>query len=203
VKGYLFLTTDRIGKRMIEEAERTGRIKPGDTLIEPTSGNTGIGLALAAALKGYRMIITLPEKMSQEKVDVLKGLGAEIIRTPTEAAWDAPESHIGVAKRLNAEIPNSHILDQVPIHWPNNYQYTNTANPLAHYDQTAEEILEQCGGKAGCSGYFCRNGRHLDRNRPKVEGKGPGNRRCRSRPLRLDSCPSRRGQQDRHHNLRR
>lgn len=100
---------------MIEEAERTGRIKPGDTLIEPTSGNTGIGLALAAALKGYRMIITLPEKMSQEKVDVLKGLGAEIIRTPTEAAWDAPESHIGVAKRLNAEIPNSHILDQVQL----------------------------------------------------------------------------------------
>ena len=100
---------------MIEEAERTGRIKPGDTLIEPTSGNTGIGLALAAALKGYRMIITLPEKMSQEKVDVLKGLGAEIIRAPSEAAWDAPESHIGVAKRLNAEIPNSHILDQVQL----------------------------------------------------------------------------------------
>lgn len=73
----------------------------------------GIGLALAAALKGYRMIITLPEKMSKEKVDVLKALGAEIIRTPTEAAWDSPESHIGVAKRLNEEIPNSHILDQV------------------------------------------------------------------------------------------
>jgi hypothetical protein len=74
---------------------------------------TGIGLALAAALKGYRMIITLPEKMSQEKVDVLKALGAEIIRTPTEAAFDSPESHIGVALRLNKEIPNSHILDQV------------------------------------------------------------------------------------------
>jgi cystathionine beta-synthase len=128
---------DRIGKRMIADAELSGRLKPGDTLIEPTSGNTGIGLALAAALKGYRMIITLPEKMSQEKVDVLKALGAEIIRTPTEAAWDSPDSHIGVAKRLNAEIKNSHILDQ----------YGNPSNPLAHYDGTAEEILNQCDGK--------------------------------------------------------
>ncbi|CAK4640306.1 unnamed protein product, partial [Aphanomyces euteiches] len=128
---------DRIGKRMIEDAIASGRIKPGDTLIEPTSGNTGIGLALAAAIYGFRMIITLPEKMSQEKVDVLKALGAEIIRTPTEAAWDSPESHIGVANRLNKEIKNSHILDQ----------YANPSNPLAHYDQTAEEILEATGGQ--------------------------------------------------------
>jgi len=128
---------DRIGLRMIVDAERSGRIKPGDTLIEPTSGNTGIGLALAAAVKGYKMIITLPEKMSQEKVDVLKALGAQIIRTPTEAAFDSPESHIGVAKKLNAQIPNSHILDQ----------YANPSNPLAHYDGTAEEIYEQCEGK--------------------------------------------------------
>lgn len=128
---------DRIGRRMVEDAEQAGRIKLGDTLIEPTSGNTGIGLALAAAVKGYKMVITLPEKMSQEKVDVLKGLGAEIHRTPTEAAWDSPESHIGVAKALNASIPNSHILDQ----------YGNPSNPLAHYDQTAEEILYSCDGK--------------------------------------------------------
>jgi len=128
---------DRIGRRMVEDAEKSGRIKKGDTLIEPTSGNTGIGLALSAAVKGYKMIITLPEKMSQEKVDVLKALGAQIIRTPTEAAWDSPESHIGVARRLNKEIPNSHILDQ----------YTNPSNPLAHYDGTAEEIIEQCDGK--------------------------------------------------------
>jgi len=128
---------DRIGLRMIEDAEASGRIKPGDTLIEPTSGNTGIGLALAAAIKGYKMIITLPEKMSQEKVDVLKALGAQIIRTPTEAAFDSPESHIGVAKKLNKEIPNSHILDQ----------YANPSNPLAHYEGTAEEMLAQCDGK--------------------------------------------------------
>jgi len=128
---------DRIGKRMIQDAEKSGRIKKGDTLIEPTSGNTGIGMALTAALMGYRMIITLPEKMSQEKVDVLKALGAEIIRTPTEAAFDSPDSHIGVAKRLNAEIKDSHILDQ----------YANMSNPLAHYEGTADELIYQTDGK--------------------------------------------------------
>lgn len=128
---------DRIGVRMVEDAELSGRLKPGDTLIEPTSGNTGIGLALAAAVKGYRCIIVMPEKMSKEKVDVLKALGAEIVRTPTSASFDSPESHIGVARRLMNEIPRSHILDQ----------YRNPSNPIAHYDGTAEEILEACGGK--------------------------------------------------------
>ena len=123
---------DRIGKNMVEKAEEEGRIKPGDTLIEPTSGNTGIGMAIVAAVKGYRMIITMPEKMSKEKEVVLKALGAEIVRTPTEAAWDAPESHIEVAKKLQSEIPNSHILDQ----------YANSANPDAHYTETAQEILD-------------------------------------------------------------
>ena len=126
---------DRIGKNMIEDAEKSGRIKPGDTLIEPTSGNTGIGMALAAAVKGYKMIITMPEKMSREKENTLKALGAEIVRTPTEAAWDAPESHIGVAKKLQQEIKNSHILDQ----------YSNNANPDAHYMNTAEEIINDMG----------------------------------------------------------
>ncbi|KIW89282.1 cystathionine beta-synthase [Cladophialophora bantiana CBS 173.52] len=131
---------DRIALRMIEEAEKSGRIKPGDTLIEPTSGNTGIGLALVAALKGYRTIITLPEKMSAEKVAVLKALNATIIRTPTQAAFDSPESHIGVAKRLEKEIPNAHILDQ----------YGNPDNPLAHELGTAEEIWQQTKGKVTC-----------------------------------------------------
>ena len=123
---------DRIGVRMLLDAEKSGRIKPGDTLIEPTSGNTGIGLALAAAVRGYRVIITMPEKMSREKQVVLEALGAEIIRTPTEAAWDAPESHISVAKRLRDVIPNSHILDQ----------YGNPSNPLAHEEGTGVEICD-------------------------------------------------------------
>tara|TARA_B100001758_G_scaffold74983_1_gene63280 strand:- start:1609 stop:2562 length:954 start_codon:yes stop_codon:yes gene_type:complete len=126
---------DRIGWRMVEDAERSGRIKPGDTLIEPTSGNTGQGIALAAAVKGYKCIITLPEKMSREKQIALEALGAKIIRTPTEAAFDAPESHIGVAKKLQEEIPNSHILDQ----------YANPSNPEAHYEGTAQEILDDFG----------------------------------------------------------
>ena len=120
---------------MFEAAERSGRIHPGKTtIIEPTSGNTGIGLALVAAVKGYRTIITLPEKMSQEKVSVLKALGSEIVRTPTEAAWDSPESHIGVARRLEREIPGAVILDQ----------YGNENNPLAHEFGTAMEIVQQC-----------------------------------------------------------
>ncbi|XP_008105670.1 cystathionine beta-synthase [Anolis carolinensis] len=127
---------DRITLRMIEDAERAGTLKPGDTIIEPTSGNTGIGLALASAVKGYRCVIVMPEKMSMEKVDILRALGAEIVRTPC-TRYDAPESNVRVAWKLKNEIPNSHILDQ----------YRNPSNPLAHYDTTAEEILEQCDGK--------------------------------------------------------
>lgn len=126
---------DRIAKRMIEEAEKAGTIKPGDTLIEPTSGNTGIGIALAGAVKGYKVIITMPEKMSREKQVILEALGAKIYRTPTEAAWDSPESHISLAKKLQQELPNAHILDQ----------YNNPNNPLAHYYGTAEEIFADMG----------------------------------------------------------
>ncbi len=157
---------DRIGVRMLLDAEAQGRIKPGDTLIEPTSGNTGIGLAMAAAVRGYRMIITMPQKMSREKQVVLEALGAEIIRTPTEAAWDAPESHIGVARRLRDVIPNSHILDQ----------YANPSNPKAHEDGTAEEIYEQCGGKldavvmtAGTGGTLSGVARRLKQKLPKIK----------------------------------
>ena len=123
---------DRIGWNMVKEAELSGRIKPGDTLIEPTSGNTGQGIALAAAVKGYKCIITMPEKMSKEKQIALEALGAEIIRTPTEAKSSDPESHISVAKKLNKEIENSHVLDQ----------YSNPSNPEAHYYGTAEEIIK-------------------------------------------------------------
>jgi len=163
---------DRIGKRMVEEAQRSGRIKPGDTLIEPTSGNTGIGMALAAAVYGYRMIITMPEKMSREKQVVLEALGAEIIRTPTEAAWDAPESHIGVARQLQKIIPDSHILDQ----------YSNPDNPLAHYHGTGKEIVEQTGGKfdfvvltAGTGGTVSGIARYVKEHVPgaKVVGVDP------------------------------
>jgi cystathionine beta-synthase len=163
---------DRIGVRMLLDAEKSGRIKPGDTLIEPTSGNTGIGLAMAAASRGYRVIITMPEKMSQEKQVVLEALGAEIIRTPTEAAWDAPESHIGVAKRLKEVIPNAHILDQ----------YGNPSNPLAHEEGTGREILDQCGGKldacvmtAGTGGTITGVARVIKRELPscKIVGVDP------------------------------
>jgi len=123
---------DRIAKRMVEEAEKEGRLIPGKSvIIEPTSGNTGIGLALVAAVKGYPVIITLPEKMSREKEATLRALGAEIVRTPTEAAWDSPESHIGVARKLEREIPHGIILNQ----------YDNPNNPLAHEFTTGPEII--------------------------------------------------------------
>lgn len=129
-------TKDRIAKQMILDAEKSGRIKKGDTLIEATSGNTGIGMALAGAALGYKIVITLPDKMSQEKQVVLEALGAEIIRTPTEAAWDAPESHIGVAKKIQQQRSNAHILDQ----------YANQSNPDAHYTGTGQEILDDIDG---------------------------------------------------------
>jgi len=129
---------DRIARRMLLEAETAGKITPGvTTIIEPTSGNTGVGLALACAVRGYRCIIVLPEKMSLEKVRVLKGLGAEIIRTRTSAAFDDPDSHISIAQKLEREIPGAWIPDQ----------YKNKNNPDAHYFGTGAELVEQTGGK--------------------------------------------------------
>ena len=163
---------DRIARRMVLEAAKSGRIKPGDTLIEPTSGNTGIGMALAAAVGGYRMIITMPEKMSHEKQVTLEALGAEIIRTPTEAAFDDPTSHISVAKDLEDILENAHILDQ----------YGNPDNPNAHYEGTAAELIEQTGGKidvfvcaAGTGGTITGTAKRLKEEIPgiKIVGVDP------------------------------
>ena len=128
---------DRIGITMLEAAERAGSIKPGGTIIEGTSGNTGMGLALAAAIKGYQCIFTMPDKMSQEKIDALRALGAEVIVTPTEVEHDDPRSYHSVARRLSREIPNSL--------FPN--QYENPANTESHYKTTGPEIWEQTQGK--------------------------------------------------------
>ncbi|CAI5455658.1 unnamed protein product [Caenorhabditis angaria] len=133
-------TKDRIAQRMIEIAEKTGKpgkLVPGVTVIEPTSGNTGIGLSLASAVKGYKCIIVMPKKMSKEKALAMESLGSTIIRTPNEAGFDSPHSHIGVSLRLRSEIQDSVILDQ----------YCNPGNPLAHYEQTAEEIVYDMGDK--------------------------------------------------------
>jgi cystathionine beta-synthase len=128
---------DRIGIRMLEAAEKEGRIQPGGTVIEGTSGNTGMGLALAAAIKGYQCIFTMPDKMSQEKIDALRALGAEVIVTPTQVDHHDPRSYHSVAHRLSREIPNSV--------FPNQYQ--NPANADAHYEATGPEIWEQTEGR--------------------------------------------------------
>ncbi len=128
---------DRIGITMVEDAERRGYLKPGGTIIEGTSGNTGMGLALVAAMKGYKCIFTMPDKMSQEKIDLLRAFGAEVIVTPTAVEPEDPRSYHSVAVRLSKEIPNSY--------FPN--QYDNPSNPQAHYETTGPEIWEQTEGK--------------------------------------------------------
>jgi len=128
---------DRIGLAMVEAAEREGKLKPGGTIVEATAGNTGMGLALVAAIKGYRCIFVLPDKISQEKINLLKAYGAEIVITPTSVPPDSPESYNGTADRLAREIPNSFR--------PN--QFENPNNPRAHYLTTGPEIWEDSGGK--------------------------------------------------------
>jgi len=156
---------DRIAVRMISELEKSGRIGPGSVLIEPTSGNTGTGMSMTAAVKGYRMLITMPEKMSKEKQVVMEALGAEITRTPTEAAHDDPESLLGVAARLNREIPNSIIPDQ----------YKNPNNPDAHYYGTGAEIwedfgdtLDMCVIGAGTGGTIAGVAKYLKEKNPNI-----------------------------------
>ena len=130
-------TKDRMALQMIEDAEKEGKLKPGGTIIECTSGNTGMGLALAACVKGYRLICTLSDKQSKEKMDILRAMGAEIYVCPTNVSPDHPDSYYSVAERLNKEIPNSF--------YP--FQYDNLSNRKAHYESTGPEIWEQTDGK--------------------------------------------------------
>ncbi|HXE71689.1 MAG TPA: cystathionine beta-synthase [Candidatus Nitrosotenuis sp.] len=157
---------DRIGVRMIEEAERSGKLRKGGVIIEPTSGNTGVGLAQAAALKGYRCIFVMPDKMSQEKIRLLKAYGAEVVITPTNVPKESPESYYSVADRLTREIPNAF--------QPN--QYANPVNPQTHYETTGPEIWEQTEGKIdvfvagmGTGGTITGVARYLKEQKPSVQ----------------------------------
>jgi cystathionine beta-synthase len=156
---------DRIGLRMIEVAERDGHLRPGGTIVEPTSGNTGHGLAIAAAIRGYRCIFVMPDKMSQEKVALLRAYGAEVVITPTAVAPESPESYYKVADRLTEEIPGAF--------QPN--QYFNRENPKAHYETTGPEIWEQTEGRidvlvagVGTGGTITGIGRYLKERKPDV-----------------------------------
>jgi cystathionine beta-synthase len=154
---------DRIGLRMIEAAERDGSLRPGGTIVEPTSGNTGVGLAMAAAIKGYRMVFVMPDKMSQEKVSLLRAYGAEVVICPTAVEPKSPESYYSVSDRLAEEIPGAFKPDQ----------YSNEANPRAHYETTGPEIWEQTGGElaalvvaVGTGGTISGAARYLKERRP-------------------------------------
>jgi cystathionine beta-synthase len=154
---------DRIGLAMVERAERAGLLAPGGTIVEPTSGNTGAGLAIVAALKGYRCVFVMPDKMSQEKIALLRGYGAEVVITPTAVPPDSPESYYSVANRLAAEIPGAY--------QPN--QYANPANPQAHYRTTGPELWRQTDGAVavfvagvGTGGTITGTGRYLKERKP-------------------------------------
>ena len=157
---------DRIGLAMIEAAEREGKLRPGGTIVEPTSGNTGVGLAIAAAQKGYRCIFVMPDKMSQEKISTLRAYGAEVVITPTAVEHDSPESYYSVSDRLAEEIPGGFKPDQ----------YSNMANPEAHYLTTAPEIWEQTEGgqidaiviSVGTGGTISGVGRYFKEHQPEV-----------------------------------
>src|SRR6266568_1913762 len=156
---------DRIGLAMIEQAERDGKLKPGGTIVEPTSGNTGVGLAIAAAGKGYRCVFVMPDKMSQEKISMLRAYGAEVVITPTAVDHDSPESYYSVSSRLAEEIPGGFKPDQ----------YSNMANPDAHYRLTGPEIWEQTGGELDAivvsvrtGGTISGVGRYFKERKPEV-----------------------------------
>jgi len=156
---------DRIGLAMLEAAEAEGKLKPGGTIVEPTSGNTGVGLAIAAASKGYRCIFVMPDKMSQEKISMLRAYGAEVVITPTAVEPDSPESYYSVSSRLAEEIPGGFKPDQ----------YSNMANPEAHFEVTGPEIWEQTGGEidaivisVGTGGTISGVGRYFKERKPDV-----------------------------------
>ncbi|MGZ4481674.1 MAG: cystathionine beta-synthase, partial [Gaiellales bacterium] len=156
---------DRIGLRMIEQAEREGKLRPGGTIVEPTSGNTGVGLAIAAAIKGYRTIFVMPDKMSQEKISLLRAYGAEVVICPTAVEPSSPESYYSVSDRLAEEIPGGFKPDQ----------YSNMANPQAHYETTGPEIWDQTGGEVdavvialGTGGTVSGVARYLKERNPDV-----------------------------------
>ncbi len=156
---------DRIGLAMIEDAEERGLLRPGGTIIEATAGNTGVGLALAAAVKGYRCIFVMPDKMSEDKINLLKAYGAEVVVTPTSVPPDSPESYNGVADRLAREIPGA---------WRPN-QFGNPKNPEAHYRSTGPEIWQDTDGKVdvfvagmGTGGTISGTGRYLKEQNPGV-----------------------------------
>src|SRR5207248_7980208 len=156
---------DRVAVAMIAEAERRGWLRPGGTIIEATAGNTGVGLAMAAAVKGYRCIFVLPDKMSAEKIRLLRAYGAEVVITPTNLPPDSPDSYNGVADRLSREIPGA---------WRPN-QFTNLANPDVHYRTTGFEIWEQTEGKltafvagVGTGGTIYGVARYLKEQNPEV-----------------------------------
>src|SRR5215203_5849963 len=154
---------DRIGLAMIEAAEREGKLRPGGTIVEPTSGNTGVGLAIAAARKGYRCIFVMPDKMSQEKISMLRAYGAEVVICPTAVEPESPESYYSVSDRLAEEIPGAYKPDQ----------YSNPANPEAHYETTGPELWDQTGGEidalvisVGTGGTISGAGRYLKELEP-------------------------------------
>ena len=157
---------DRMALKMLEDAEASGKIKPGGTIIECTSGNTGMGLALAAVVKGYKMICTTSDKQSPEKFDVLRAVGSEVHVCPTNVAPDHPDSYYSVAERLSKEIPNSF--------WVN--QYDNPSNAQAHYESTGPEIWEQTEGKithfvvgVGTGGTISGTGKYLKEKNPNIK----------------------------------
>jgi cystathionine beta-synthase len=160
---------DRIGVHIIEKAEKAGLLKPGGTIVESTSGNTGAGLAIAAAVKGYRLIVTMPDKMSREKINLIKAYGARVIVTPTAVPPDSPESYYEVARRLAREIPGAFLANQ----------YFNPDNPEIHYLTTGPEIWESAGGKVdafvagmGTGGTISGTGRFLKEKNPGVRVVG-------------------------------